>query len=248
MTTLKISKNTLSWFREQRIFFEHRNELSRLKEGDLIHFEDTAEIEPYCGILGGKTLCSIGAFSYCWAPLIPEMKIGRYCSIAEGFRVAGTRHPMEKLSTSSFMYDPLFTIISSNVVDHAKNGKYDGFISNPQDETLEIGHDVWIGGNVTVLPSIKINHGAVIATQSVVTKDVPPYAIVGGNPAKIIRYRFDQDIIDDLLELAWWDYNFVDFEQIDKENIKNFIKEFRQEKSNLEPFCPKKIKMSDIIT
>jgi len=248
MTSLEISKKTLSWFREQRIFFEHREELSRLKEGDTLHFDDTAELEPYCGILGGNTLCSMGSFSYSWAQFITGMKLGRYCSIAEGFRVAGTRHPMEKLSTSSFMYDTLFTIIGANITDHATDGKYDGFISNPQDETLEIGHDVWIGGNVTVLPSIKIKHGAVLATQSVVTKDVPPYAIVGGNPAKIIRYRFDQDTIDALLELEWWNYNFVDFEKIDKENIGNFIKEFRHAQPDLEPFCPKKIKISDIVT
>ena len=70
---------------------------------------------------------------------------------------------------------------------------------------MTIGHDVWLGSGATILSGITIGHGAVVAAHALVTKDVPPYAIVGGNPAKIIRYRFDDGTIAALLEARWWD-------------------------------------------
>ena len=73
-----------------------------------------------------------------------------------------------------------------------------------------IGHDVWIGANCSILDNTRIGNGSVIATGSVVTKDVPPYAIVGGNPAKIIKYRFNEDQRRSLDEMQWWDFETVD--------------------------------------
>jgi acetyltransferase-like isoleucine patch superfamily enzyme len=69
----------------------------------------------------------------------------------------------------------------------------------------EIGSDVWIGSDVTIFSGVTIGHGAVIAAKTVVTKDVPPYAIVAGNPGRIKKYRFSQDVIDSLLKYPWWD-------------------------------------------
>ena len=69
-----------------------------------------------------------------------------------------------------------------------------------------IGNDVWIGYNATIMPGVTIGHGAIVASQSVVTKDVPPYAVVGGNPATMIKLRFDQSVIDELVAIAWWDW------------------------------------------
>lgn len=69
-----------------------------------------------------------------------------------------------------------------------------------------IGNDVWIGMDAVIMPGVKIGHGAIIATRAVVTKDVEPYTIVGGVPAKTIRNRFDQDTTKRLLEVAWWDW------------------------------------------
>jgi acetyltransferase-like isoleucine patch superfamily enzyme len=70
-----------------------------------------------------------------------------------------------------------------------------------------IGSDVWIGDGVYVKAGVTIGHGAVIGMGAVVTKDVPPYAVFAGNPAKLIRYRFDQSVIEKLLEIAWWDFS-----------------------------------------
>ena len=69
-----------------------------------------------------------------------------------------------------------------------------------------IGHDVWIGYDATIMPGITVGHGAIIASKSVVTKDVPAYGVVGGNPAELIKLRFEQDIIKQLVDIAWWDW------------------------------------------
>ena len=73
--------------------------------------------------------------------------------------------------------------------------------------TRWVGHDVWIGYGATIMPGVQVGSGAIIATASVVTKDVPPFAIVGGNPAQLIRYRFDEGVREALLEIAWWDWD-----------------------------------------
>jgi len=70
-----------------------------------------------------------------------------------------------------------------------------------------VGNDVWIGYDATIMPGVKIGHGSIIATKSVVTKDVEPYSIVGGNPAKLIRKRFSEEKIEELLAMAWWDWS-----------------------------------------
>ena len=90
---------------------------------------------------------------------------------------------------------------------------------------IEIGNDVWIGDSAIIMDGVKIGDGSIIAAGAVVTKDVPPYAIVGGVPAKIIRYRFDEDDINFLLELSWWEKD----KKWIKENAEKFsdIRNFR---------------------
>lgn len=80
------------------------------------------------------------------------------------------------------------------------------FMTAPRKASIIIQNDVWVGYGVTIMAGVTLHNGCVVAAGSVVTKDVPPYAIVGGNPAKIIRYRFDQEVIDGLQKIAWWDW------------------------------------------
>ena len=144
--------------------------------------------------------CQIGRFSYFNGNnTIENCKMGRYCSISYGVRIGLAPHPIEKLvSTHPFFYDPnkddKFCMYS-----YADKKYFDNeFIT-------EIGNDVWIGANAVIKSGLKIGDGAVIGAGAVVTKNVEPYAIVAGVPAKPIRYRFTESQIKFLLEFKWWE-------------------------------------------
>ena len=137
---------------------------------------------------------NIGRYSYVGYDCeVYNCDIGSFCSIANGFIAGGAKHPIDWVSTSPVFY---------NV-----NGGTGYHLGNNEIELVKrtiIGHDVWIGSRVIVMQGVKIGNGAIIGAGSVVTKDVPPYAIVAGCPAKVIRYRFDDNIINKLEALKWW--------------------------------------------
>jgi acetyltransferase-like isoleucine patch superfamily enzyme len=143
----------------------------------------------------------IGAYTYGIPTIIDErlstLTIGRFCSIAANVNIALGHHRMDIVST--YPFETLNSWMqdwpgSPDIPDHGTNGN------------VVIGSDVWIASGVFIASGVTIGHGAVVAAQSVVTKDVPPYAVVGGNTAKIIRYRFDEVTIARLLKLRWWDW------------------------------------------
>ncbi len=123
-----------------------------------------------------------------------KLIIGKFCQIATGVRfiMNGGNHAINGISTFPFK------ICGGAWKDAPLEGNYKG-------DTV-IGNDVWIGNSVTIMPGVKIGDGAIIGTNSVVTKDVPDYTIVGGNPAKEIRKRFDDETIEFLVNLRWWDW------------------------------------------
>lgn len=162
-------------------------------------------IEPFCRFNRSNILCSMGSFSYSNSPLAINLNIGRYCSIGKGFQVFGDHHPIERFTSSPITYNP--SIFCSHL-----ELKTRPIIPG---STIVIQNDVWIGQHVTLKPGITIGNGAVIAANSVVTKDVPDYAIVGGIPAKVIKYRFSEEQIERLLKLKWWDYSCFDFKDLD---------------------------------
>lgn len=119
--------------------------------------------------------------------------VGKYCSIAEGVTImAGGEHRPDWVTTFPFQ---CFWAETTHFPGHPKS-KGD----------VVIGNDVWIGKDAFILSGVHIGDGAVIGARAVVAKDVPPYAIVVGNPARIIRYRFDQAAIEKLLQIKWWDW------------------------------------------
>lgn len=128
--------------------------------------------------------------------------IGRYSCIGPRFSIMIGRHPLEKFVS---VHPSFFSTLKQDGSTYVEQDKFEEIRYVKEAYVVEIGNDVWIGGNVTILDGIKIGDGAVIAAGAVVTKDVPSYAIVGGVPAKTIRYRFEQDIIKKLLEIKWWD-------------------------------------------
>lgn len=124
--------------------------------------------------------------------------IGRFCAIAAGTRfvMAGAQHPMLGVSTFPF------AIFGGDWTERT----LDVLAAMPSAGDTVVGNDVWFGYQATVMPGVRIGDGAIIAAQSVVTRDVPPYTIVGGNPAEPIRQRFAPEDIDRLLRAAWWDW------------------------------------------
>jgi virginiamycin A acetyltransferase len=124
-----------------------------------------------------------------------KLIIGKFCQIATGVRfiMNGSNHAMDGISTYPFkVISKAWEHVDMNVVSKG--------------DTI-IGNDVWIGNSVTIMQGVKIGDGAIIGTNSLVTKDVEPYTIVGGNPARLIRKRFDEQTIDFLLQLRWWDWS-----------------------------------------
>lgn len=147
---------------------------------------------------GERVIRSLVPYSFGRKKLI----IGKFCSIGFGTQFISpyANHQMHSFTTYPFWH--IFTnkeTLMPWLTDAESRG-----------DTV-VGNDVWFGRNCTIMPGIKIGDGAVIAASSVVTQDVPPYAVVGGNPAKIIKYRFSQQVIEQLLEIKWWNW---DLEQI----------------------------------
>jgi len=139
---------------------------------------------------------------------VDKLIIGKFCSIASGvkFMMGGNQ---------GHRYDWISTYPLTLISDSPENLETEIPLGFKNKGNTVIGNDVWIGANVTVMPGVKIGDGAVIATESVVTKDVPAYGIVGGNPAKFIKNRFSDEKIELLLKINWWNWPI----QKIKENI-----------------------------
>lgn len=141
---------------------------------------------------------TLGRHSYTGAnTVILYAEVGNFCSISWNVSIGGANHDYSKLTTHSFLYNDY-----DNLRPEEERAVYDRF-----DTPCVIGNDVWIAANVCICRGVKVGDGAVIGAGTVVTKDVPPYAIVVGNPAKVLKYRFEQQKIDELLAMQWWNWS-----------------------------------------
>jgi acetyltransferase-like isoleucine patch superfamily enzyme len=127
-----------------------------------------------------------------------RLVIGKFVQIARGsyFITSSANHPMTGFTTYPFRIFKPETF---------------GYKDLPVRDTV-VGHDVWIGHDAAIMPGVRIGAGAIVAAASVVARDVPPYAVVGGNPAAVIRMRYPAEVINDLLEIAWWDWSIEKIE------------------------------------
>lgn len=177
------------------------NFFGKLRSKFLRKFFNTS-VKISSGTIIGRSLISIGRFTYGhesisieqWGEGAP-LSIGAFCSIASDVKIfLGGNHRVDWITTFPFghIHEPVLG--GRDIVGHpSTNGG------------VSIGSDVWIGQGVTIMSGLAIGDGAVIAANSTIVKNVPPYSIVGGNPAKLIKFRFEKQIIELLMELRWWD-------------------------------------------
>ncbi|MCT9114958.1 CatB-related O-acetyltransferase [Cupriavidus gilardii] len=191
-----------------------------LRNNSQITFEQDIFIHRSTPIIGTVV---IGAYSYIGeGSLIGRCVIGRFCSIAPKVVIGLGVHPTSNVSTHPFFFA---SKNGFNVPDgigtprDLKDPKYRGPI---------IGHDVWIGTNVVINKGVRIGHGAIIAAGAVVTKDVAPYSIVGGCPARHIRFRFDEPTIAALTASEWWNSSLDSFVGLPTDSPLDFCRKLKQ--------------------
>lgn len=159
-----------------------------------------------------------GDYSYCdrYAD-IANARIGKFANIAAFSRIGATDHPLDTASCHHFLYR------SDDYWDDADRDAE--FFAHRKSRVAHIGHDTWIGAGAMVKPEVTLGHGAVVAAGAVVTKDVAPYTIVAGTPAKPLRLRQPPEIAERLIALAWWDWPH--------EALRKALQDFRQMKAEV---------------
>ncbi|MDO6589463.1 antibiotic acetyltransferase [Loktanella sp. D2R18] len=182
--------------------------------------EDPVHVGPGCVVMADI----IGRYCFVNANtcIFDNVEIGRFVTFARNCQIGGVEHPIHHVTTSFFKIsrnwfpdDPL-----AQSCDLIKNTKGP---SRKRDSKIVIGSDVWFGASAIVLKGIQIGTGAVVAAGAVVTKDVPPYAVVAGNPARLLRYRFDDTIIERLLASKWWDLDPERISQLPLDNVERTL-------------------------
>ena len=205
--------------------------MHRLCNRHMCLFEAKVEIDAHDQFEGTNRLASgvrflnssLGYASYIGEnSFVKNTAIGRYCCIGPDVSTIVGNHPISTFVSIHPAFYSTKRQAGFTYVSHEKFNEFK-FLDINKQISVVIGNDVWLGASTRIMEGIRIGDGAVIAAGSVVTKDVPPYAIVGGVPAKIIKYRFDEKTITKLMELKWWDRSHKwiqdhadDFEDVNK--------------------------------
>lgn len=239
----RLSAQSIEWLYDKRILFQGwRKNGFRLKAGEFLSAPPQLKLEPYCAIYRGCRICSMGSFTYTHSAFPIDFSVGRYCSVAWDVKFPGPRHPMELLSTSFFLTGSEPDQWAIYVED--KKTEFSNFQPNPQKRGTLIGNDVWIGQDATIMRGLTIGDGAVIAASAVVTRDVAPFTIVGGNPARPLRPRFPADVIEDLTALRWWRYDYPAMNCIDLSDVRRSIRDIRSMLKDQPEYIPELVDLS----
>lgn len=183
---------------------------------------------------------NLGAFSYQVSGYCFAAKIGRYCSFGEEVQIGRQNHPTSWVSTSPTFYigDRIFEL-GEGFAGATEYHNYKFTFEGPPTKAkyTTIGHDVWIGHGAYIAAGVTIGHGAIVAAHAVVTKDVPPYAVVAGNPAQIKKLRVPLQFVSLLLNSNWWRFAPWQLAHLDPSNIPKFLTGLREMKE-APPFAP----------
>ena len=250
MIIVRTTPELLQLFRERRIFHQVSHG-ERWNEGARLGLERDCRIEPYTSINLGYYLPAVmGAFSYSHSQLRPWLRMGRYISMGEGVRFMGDRHPTEWVSTSPLFYgpEPLQGMMAYNRDRDPPGGVGPRAYPQPA-ERVEIGNDVWVGDEALIGRGIAIGDGAVVAARSVVLHDVPPYAIVVGHPARVLRLRFGEAFVERLLRAQWWNYDPAIIEALPIEAPERFLDALEAKLADdpPAPFEPRPVTYEEIV-
>jgi acetyltransferase-like isoleucine patch superfamily enzyme len=249
----KVNKDLLELFESYSIFQSRDSSdtqdriVARWKIGGSIACLKKTLTEPFSVNGAGNAIYSAGSFCDVVSPLPASCKVGRYGSIAGGLTTLGFRHPVESavMSCASFRWKREI-MRAHSVKALGLGGETPNFKAVPVPQKsggIQIGHDVWIGSNVVLPSSVKIGNGAVIAANTLVVKDVPPYAIVGGNPGSIIKYRFSPEVIDLMEASKWWEHAPHILHQFSIGEPENFARSIIDCKSELEIYDPEPLNL-----
>ena len=193
---LVVDDNTQHIFSSMGIFTTYGGQF-RFRIGESIFIFPDVTIGDKIFFSYGNRIFNLGNRSYSHSSFDDRITIGNYCSIAENVTIFGSNHPTDRLTTAPITYVGGMCIFEDAKVRPVRN---------KDDDILTIENDVWVGQQACFSRGITISTGAIIAACSVVTKDVPPYAVVGGNPARILKFRFPFPVIEKLLASEWFNY------------------------------------------
>ncbi len=176
------------------------------------------------GTANVKHSCNVGSYTFInsGTTLFPATKMGKFCSIGKNCELGAFDHPITWLSSSPIQYN--LKLHFPDYIEDFEQKK----IERPKETVF--GNDIWVGSLAVVKRGLTIGDGAIIAGGSVVVKDVPPYAIVGGVPAKVLKYRFDEETIKRLMKLQWWGMPIKDLKDISFDNINKALDELEAKK------------------
>lgn len=224
-----LSSDIAKILQEKGIYFLERGVSLESRLNKEYIFSENCTVSPKCFFQAGNCVCNMGGFSYTNSPLEIQTIVGNYCTISRQVIKRPTNPPVNRFTTSAVTYMTWYILLKDIKIQR---------ITTIYDPTVKksfmpfiIEHDVFIGHNCFIYPGITVKTGAIVKPNSLVTHDVPPYAIVEGQPAQIIGYRFNEKTIVSLIKSQWYLYDITALKIDGNTSVDFFLEKFEEAKS-----------------